>query len=251
MKPGWRAVAAGVAAYLVFLLMTAPANRLLAYIQPQLQGVQLAGVSGSIWSGEAAQVNAGAAQLTAVSWSWRPLALFKAALEVDIDAQLSGRPLSARAGRGVFTGSYLADVEGRLPAGELLRWMRLQQVNLDGHLEFSLDTVEWNANPVPAVSGNVAWVPAMVSHPIELNLGEVQLTTEMASGATEGQLTARGGALAVNDGRVSLQPDGRYQLNATVRKQGAVPVEVEQFLSTFAEFRDGGYLLEWSDQIKF
>ena len=90
----------------------------------------------------------------------------------------------------------------------------------------------------------------MVLAPIELNLGLGELTTAIESdGVTRGQLIANGGALTMQ-GEVTLQADGHYQLVGDVKKTGTVPQAVDKFLSTFAEAGNGGYRLEWSDQIK-
>ncbi len=123
-------------------------------------------------------------------------------------------------------------------------------VELDGQLEFDLDEVEFSPGSMPAVAGRLLWKPAMVLSPIELNLGLAELTTAIESdGITRGQLVANGGALTTR-GEVTLQPDGKYQLVGDVKKSGAVPQAVDKFLTTFAEFGNGSYRLEWSDQIK-
>lgn len=251
MKRVWRAVAFGLAAYVFFLILSAPADRLLPYLQPRLQDVQLAGLGGSIWSGSAARAAVGPVQLDAVRWSWRPLALFKLALEFDIDAEFAGQTLSARAGRGLFAGPYLGDVEGRLPMSEITRLAGVDQISLGGFVDYRLSSVEWNDTAIPAVAGELDWKPAGVVQPLVLDLGAVRAQSEIDAGATEASLSASGGALTLGDGRFSLQPDGQYEFAAMVRKAGPVPAEVDQFLSTFAEFRDGGYLLEWSDQIAY
>lgn len=250
MKPGWRVVAAAAAAYFFFLLATAPAAKILPLLRSQMPAVQLAGVGGSLWSGEAVQVNAGAVVLTEVKWSLRLLALFKGALEVDIDAQLDGRPIGARAGRGLFGGRYLQDVNGQLSAGRVLRLLNVKTMDIDGQLAVSLDAVEWDGAALPGVTGRLDWTPALVNRPIELNLGSARIDATVESGVTTGQLTASGGALTVQ-GEILLQPDGSYRLDANLKKQGAVPDAVDKFLSTFTEFRDDSYRLEWSDKLQF
>lgn len=239
----------GIAAYILFLVVTAPAAKLIPYFQSQLQGVQLAGISGTLWSGQALQLNVPPVQLTQVSWQFRPLALLLGAVEFKLDGQLSGRALSASAGRGLLSGPYLADVTGSVPAAELMAWAGLGMVELDGQMDFVLDEVEFSGSNMPAVAGQLVWKPAMVLTPLELNLGLAELTTTIESGGiTTGQLVANGGALTLQ-GAVTLQPDGQYQLTGDVKKAGAVPQAVDNFLSTFAEFKNGSYRLEWSDQI--
>lgn len=244
----WRFALVGAAAYVLFLLLTAPAAKLLPWLQPHMPGVQVSGVSGSLWSGRAQLLQAGAVQLDEVRWHWRPLALFGGALEVSVDAALDGQPLQAHAGTGLFSGPYLADVTGRLQAADLLYLAGMRGAELAGQLDFDIDRVTGIGNPFPAVAGRVAWAPARVQAPLDLDLGQVQVQTRIEDGVTRGQLSAIGGALVVN-GDVTFSPDGSYQLTGDVQKHGAVPQAVEKFLTTFAEFSNGSYRLEWADKL--
>ncbi len=249
MKPGMKLVPVAIGAYILFLVMSAPAAKLIPYFQSQLQGVQLAGISGTLWSGKAAQLSVTPVQLTQVSWSFKPLTLLLGAVEFQLDAQLGGRALSASAGRSLLSGAYLSDVSGSVTAANLMHWVGLGMVELDGHLDFVLDEVEFSAGAIPAVAGQLAWKPALVLAPLELNLGLAELTTTIESGGiTSGQLVTNGGALTLQ-GVVTLQPDGQYQLTGDVKKTGVVPPAVDTFLSTFAELKNGSYQLEWADQL--
>jgi general secretion pathway protein N len=249
MNGWWRLALAGLAAFLVFLVLSAPAAKLLPYFQPQLPGVQFSGVSGSLWSGQALRVDAGAMQLSKVHWRLRLLALFKGALEFSIDADYGGQPLVGRAGIGLFSGPYAADVVGRLAASDLLYGTGMSAIVLDGQLDFAIDDIAGIGSGVPTVAGAVSWSPARVLSPIELDLGQAQLVTRIESGVTRGKVSASGGVLAVS-GDLTVNPDGNYTLVAEIQKKGSVPQAVDKFLATFAEFRNGNYRLEWSDQIK-
>lgn len=241
----WHGVLTGVVAYAVFLLATAPAAKLLPLLQPRLEGVQLAGVDGSLWSGSAALVTAKPVQLQDLQWRFRPLVLLLGRAEVALDASWQGQPATALAGKAVFGGPYLADVSATLPAQDVLRWLKVRQVSVDGKLALQLARVQWTAEKLPAVTGGIGWTPARVSAPLELVLGSAQLDTVAELGMTRGKLKASGGALLV-DADVELNPEGAYRLDAQIRQKGDVPDEVTQFLSTFAEFSNGSYRLEWS-----
>ena len=162
MKAGLKLLPMGIAAYVLFLIVTAPAAKIIPYFQSQLQGVHLAGISGTLWSGRALQVSVPPVQVTQVGWQFKPFALFLGSVAFQLDGQLSGRALSARAGRGLLSGPYLADVTGSVPAVDIMYWAGLSAVGLDGELDFSLDDVEFSAGKVPAVAGRLTWKPAMV-----------------------------------------------------------------------------------------
>jgi general secretion pathway protein N len=250
MKAGLKLLPIGVAAYVLFLVVMAPASKVIPHVQSQLEGVRLAGISGTLWSGRALQVSVPPVQLTQVGWGLKPLGLLLGSVVFELDGQLGGRAVSARASRGLFSGPSLADVNGSVPAIDLMYWAGMRAVELDGVIDFSLDEVEFSGGRLPAVAGRLVWKPAMVMSPIELNLGLAELTTAIESdGLTRGQLIANGGALTLQ-GEMTLQSDGNYQLIGDVKKTGAVPQAVEKFLSTFAEQGNEGYRLEWSDRIK-
>lgn len=251
MKAGlMKLVPIGIAAYVLFLIVTAPAAKIIPYFQPQLQDVHLAGISGTLWSGKALQVSVPPVQMTQVGWQFKPLSLFMGGVAFQLDGLLGGKVFSTRAGLGLFSDPYLADAKGSVPAVDVMFWSGLSAVELDGELDFLLDDVVFSTGTVPAVAGQLVWKPAMVLAPVELNLGLAELTTVIEpDGVTRGQLIANGGALTMQ-GDVTLQPDGRYEMAGDIKKTGSVPQAVEKFLSTFAEFGNGSYRLEWSDQIK-
>jgi general secretion pathway protein N len=250
MKPAWRGVLTGVVAYLLFLVVSAPAAKVLPWLQPRMPDVQFSVVDGSLWSGRALTVQAAPVQLNDVSWSLRPLALLTGRLEFAVDAELRGREVEGRAGRALFGQPYLAAVQGRVAASDLLRWSgQRQQVKLAGDLAFDLERVVWAAQAgVPAIAGTLVWSPAQVLAPLELSLGRAELVTRIEEAASRGELQASGGALRVT-ADVVMNPDGKYSLDARIQQQGDAPPAVTEFLSTFADYQNGTYRLEWSDSI--
>ena len=75
-------VAFGIAAFLLFALVTLPASVVLSLIN--LQGVTLSGVSGSIWNGRAEAVRAGTLNVGSVEWNLDVLALFTGKLGANV-----------------------------------------------------------------------------------------------------------------------------------------------------------------------
>ena len=46
-----------------------------------------------------------------------------------------------------------------------------------------------------------------------------------------------------------MKPDGAYRFNANIQQKGDVPQAVSKFLSTFADYKDGSYRLDWADKL--
>jgi general secretion pathway protein N len=80
-KWGWL-IALGVAAYLVFALVTLPASVLLAPFRSA--GVSAAGVEGTAWKGRAQMLQIQGANVGAVEWDLHALALLALKLRADV-----------------------------------------------------------------------------------------------------------------------------------------------------------------------
>ena len=248
MNPWWRSVLLGAVAYLLFLVMTAPAAKVLPLFQSQLQHVQVAGIEGSLWSGKAAQVDVSALRLQDVKWRLRPFALFVGRAVFKINGHLQAQRIRAKAGSTFLGTPYLSDVKGSIAANELLRLLGIHQLQLGGQLDFDIDDVEWVESGLPAMTGSVSWSPAQLISPLNLAFGKAQLETQIESTVTRGKLNASGGALLVQ-ADVELKSDGAYRFDANIQQKGDVPQAVSKFLSTFADYKDGNYRFEWADKL--
>lgn len=248
MKPWWPGVLVGMAAYLLFLLMAAPAVKVWPLFQSRLQNIQLAGIEGSLWSGQAAQLDVSPLQLKDVSWRFRPFGLFVGRAVFNVDGQLQAEKIKAKVGSTFLGRPYLSDLRGRVSANDLFYWLGLKPVKLGGDLDFDIDDLEWSESGLPAMAGTTSWSSAQLVSPIQLVLGTAQLETQIEDAVTRGALEARGGALLVQ-ADVELKPDGAYRFDADIQPKGDLPPAVEKFLSAFAAYKDGSYRLEWADKL--
>ena len=243
----WRTVAAGVVAWLVFLVATIPADRALA-LAPQIPDVAIGPVQGTLWNGQTGSVIVKGIQLDKLRWHFRLLSLFTGRFEFELQARLGDKPAHALAGKRFSGTPYLADVQLSLPASEVLYRLGIKQVGVSGDLVMDLDDVRFAVTGIPMFSGVTRWTPAEVEAPLVLSLGTATLTTQHDGSITQGDLVATGGALQVK-ADVALEATGAYRLNAVITQNGNVPRAVTKFLTTFAEYQNGNYRLEWSDNL--
>ncbi len=243
----WRTLALGLVAWLVFLIATVPADRALAFAPP-MPGVAIGQVRGTLWHGQAASLVAKGIQLDKLRWRFRPLSLLTGRFEFDIKAGLGGKPAHTLAGRRFSGASYLRDVQLSIPAADVLYRLGINQVGVSGELVMDLDDVRFTQDGIPMFSGVTRWTPAVVEAPLALSLGTATLTTRQDGDITQGDLVAVGGVLQVK-ADVALETTGAYRLNAVITQNGNVPPAVTKFLSTFTEYENGGYRLEWSDNL--
>lgn len=240
-------VAAGVVTWLVFLVATIPADRVLAYAPP-IPGLGIGSVQGTLWSGQASHVVAKRVQLDNVRWRFRPLSMIVGRFEFGLEGKLAGKPQRALAGKEFFGSPYLDDVQVSIPAAEVLYRMGVNKISVGGQLLLDLDDVRFSPTGIPMFSGQVQWAPAEVEAPLVLSLGTATMTTQNNGDVTVGDLVANGGVLQVQ-AEVALEAGGAYRLDATIRENGEAPQAVTKFLTTFAEYENGSYRLEWSDNL--
>jgi general secretion pathway protein N len=246
MKAWLRLTLTGLVAYLVFLVFTMPAAPVVSWLSPAENNVRISGVSGTLWSGQALAVETGKLGLQDLQWHFRPMALFTGALEFALSARLGAERVHARAGVSLLGNKRLTQVQGRVSLDDVLKRLAVRQVATAGLLQLDLDKVLLNDGSLPLMEGSVSWKPARIVAPVELDLGGAELNMHMEGDGTVGDLEASGGQLLVQ-GKVELNADGQYKLDSELRAQGDVPPQVAEFLSTFTEYRNGVYRLEWSD----
>jgi general secretion pathway protein N len=83
MKNIWSLIALGIGAFVLFALVTLPADIVTSRFKPA--GITLTGVSGTLWNGRAQAVRGtGDAHLGSVEWKLNILSLFKGSLGADV-----------------------------------------------------------------------------------------------------------------------------------------------------------------------
>lgn len=159
----------GAVAYLVFMASMLPASYLLPRLLRSHPEVQLGGVSGTFWSGDAMQLNLRGMPLGAVHWrfDWLALLSLSFGMHVDLsgDASLSGR-VDARG-----TSLFLRSISGRVPMAMLDQWLPLPPHSLSGSLRLDLKRVTLKDGKLVDILGEVDLEDASLSWPSSMTLG--------------------------------------------------------------------------------
>ncbi|MFQ6372252.1 type II secretion system protein N [Shewanella sp. YIC-542] len=130
----------GILLYLLFMIMLFPA-RVAVALMPLPSGVQLGGVSGSLWHGQADVLQIGSRQLERLSWQLQPSSLFTGVVQAQW--QLGSRA-SAVNGKGIISWSSAGIAARQLrldaPVGFLVGNRRLPfKTVLSGDISLLLD----------------------------------------------------------------------------------------------------------------
>lgn len=249
MTRSWRYLAAGVGAYLLILLVTIPANRASQLLEEKFAGLSLQGVTGTIFSGQAARVVIQDLGLGPVSWSLRPWALFLGRLEYRIkvrDATLQG---DGAVGLGLGGDLFVHDLTAELQPDPLVNHFAPVAVKTTGQVSLLIDSLELSDGFPRELAGLVSWSDASILEPVDLSLGQVEMVLSRVEEGIVGNLSNTSGATAVS-GDLSLAPAGQYRINLLLTPGAATSPDIMELLTSFGEPKPGGaYLITDSGQL--
>jgi general secretion pathway protein N len=206
------------------LLWFLPARWVLPWVEPQLHGLRLQQVQGSVWNGRAGEVLAPEGQMVGeLQWRLSRLALFgRLQLQLRFDGpqlQFSGAmerlPGDRVALRNVSLHSELSAL-GRVPAspwglprGELQA--AVEEAVLQGGWPLQLQArAHWHHAAMHTPHGDVA-------------LGELEMQAQAQGGVIQAQLRDDGNGPLHVDGQLQLSPLG-WRLDATLRPRQTDPL---------------------------
>jgi len=222
MKLRSKLLIVGVCAYLMFLIVTAPASLLFKFTRGQ---VQSAAVSGTIWRGKASTLQAGILNIGDVEWNLHVLPLFVGRLSADMKLlQQKGFAegnLSLSLGGQVYLSKFTASLpldsilgSGGLPGG----WT--------GTANIKLDELVLKNNWPNSAKGTVDLVDITGPANEPVNLGNYRVTlpaTESTPSSLVGDLQDLGGAAIGITGKLIIGADRSYQLNTLVAARPNTP----------------------------
>lgn len=224
-RVNWRWMAFGLLAYVAFLVLTFPAERVYAYWKSQAAapaGFAVGGITGSVWDGRADVVMIDGRRLEAVTWRLHPWALLTGKVAADWSLKVAdgfGRGDAAASLGGTLS---MDAVEARLPLAQLPGRM-VATLRPTGTLNLNLRDVEWNGEALVSAQGRLVWSGAGVNLLQEMALGDLSLDLETTSdGEVKGVLADGGGPLQAT-GLLTLKADGSYDFTGSFAARGNEP----------------------------
>ncbi|ELM3616795.1 GspN family type II secretion system protein ExeN [Aeromonas sobria] len=244
-----------LAAYLVFLLATLPAALVARYL-PLPANIanllKLEGVSGTLWSGQAARLQYASESVSQLRWDLNGWSLLRLAPEVTV--RFGDR--NGLNGQGIVGWNGAAfgrDLTLNAPAPWLLSRvpMRLPiPITVTGQLQLKVDQFAQGNPWCDNLYGNLDWYNASADTPagkLDLADPEVKLT------CLDSKLVAelKQGSDAVQTmGRLELQPNGQYLFQGTLKPGPELPEQMQQGLPFLGQpDSQGRFPLRYQGQI--
>lgn len=230
----------GILFFVICLLATLPASHILHRI-PVANNMQMAGVSGTIWSGKIQQINVNGVQLSPLRWSLSGLGLItgKASLDVDVGQvrELDEIFVRGQIAVGLFNQTFFAEnLTVRMPAQQALNQANLpMQVLAKGAVEVKLSDAKVQLNGqqalCEAIEGTGQWRNAQVLTPSGLvDLG----VFDAALGCTEQNLTIQ--VTEPNAFNLTFNATGRDLQSLKVSGRFKIPNEMPNEIKAVGRF---------------
>lgn len=214
-------IAAGVAAFLVFLVARVPATVIASRLPP---AVAVSGVSGTIWSGRANAFAFQGRRLGALQWSCRPWRLLLLEWSCRLDLRAEGGEAAADVAAGFGGEIVLSDASGALPIA-VFEGIASPE-GWTGQLELDVERVRFAGQRPVEAAGNLFVRALKAPGPGGQLLGDFELVMGEGAVGTDtltGRLRDLGGPLRVR-GAIELKPDGSYLMSGeTAPGPGAGP----------------------------
>ena len=180
-----RLVILGVVVFVAVLLVTFPARVAYNWFAPA--ELQLAGITGSIWNGSAAEAKAGGAYIRNITWQFSPASLFTGKLGFKTTSRPASGTMQVVVAVSPGGSLTLSDLAGNLPL-DLLH-PALQQSGIRGDLSLEFDSVVIiNGVPV-AAEGSLTvsdfFVPDMSASRLGDYRAEFQTSDDTVIGSVE------------------------------------------------------------------
>ena len=231
-----RYVFAGLLVFATVLIVSFPARVAYRWFAPP--DLSLSGISGSIWSGSAAEGLAGGAYIRDISWRLRPADLLTGKLAFSTTSRPASGTMETDVAVGIDGSLTLSNLAGSVPLD--LVHPAFQRAGISGDLSMQFEKLMIrNGLPVD-VNGSVTvanmYAPALSA----ATLGDYQAQFVTNDGAISGTVEDLSGVLDVI-GTIAISPDRTYSLLGDVAARPGAPPSVEQQLQFLGSADDRGF----------
>nr|WP_136250864.1 type II secretion system protein N [Ningiella ruwaisensis] len=246
----WQWIIFLVFAYLVFLVVHLPASYVAETVQKQSKGdIQMAGVSGTLFKGQALALDANGFIVNNINWNLSPLSLFLLKANIDLQGGVlrsQEQPyVKANAVLSLLSPEHftLRNAEILLPAKSVLSQFPLPvAVTANGRFRVDIQHLEM-APQCTELVGTGAWLNALVDTPQQpVDLGNFEANLKCEDGNLIVSIVEPNSLQLSADILVDTQ--GNYEVNGQFKPSQDLPEVIQQASAFFPEGENGFYRIE-------
>jgi general secretion pathway protein N len=242
-KTGRRLIYLGVLAYLIFLLHALPASFLTHYILPSVKAartVNLQGVRGSIWQGQAADARINNFSLGKLQWSVRSWGLLLGKLKLNLKVGEDNVRGSGYVSLGLGGALTAEDVNMQFPATTLMPLMYGYPISIAGDLRGNLKDVEIERGRILQAQGRIVWQNAAIRAPQNIEMGNFLVTLEPLNLGSKVVIKDQGQGPVQAEITVYLKGSGEYRMNGWLKARDASQQSITEALRLIGRADNSG-----------
>jgi len=225
-------IALGVIAYLLFMLVRLPARVLAGTLARN--GVVTGELTGTLWRGQAQQLQAGVLNLGKVAWQWRALPLFAGQLAADIQITQDNGHAEARVALSLNGTLTVTQLNASLPLQSLVGSGGLPGGWI-GKAQARFSDLSFKNNWPVSAHGELDVLDLTGPARTPNNLGSYHLSFPVTDNqksnneqALVGALSDRPDAAIAVTGTLKLEANRNYLLDTMVMARGNAPADIVQ-----------------------
>lgn len=220
-----RLAVAGAGVFVAGLVLLFPARVAYEWFAPET--LRLSGITGTVWSGFAAEGSFDGFYAGALRWNFRPAALFTGKIGYAVAAEPAGGLLQGNVAISPAGSVHLGNLRAGLPLAALGN--AAAAAGAEGVLDLQFDTLVldegWPVRATGAADVRGLTIPMLSSAP----LGDYHAGFETLDGVVSARFADASGVLDL-DGTLELQAERRYAVSGRVRATNAAPPGLVQQL---------------------
>lgn len=228
--------------YFIFLIIKLPAVQVLSLISLP-KGINVSGVTGTIWNGYSQRVQVNGLPISNVNWSLSVFPLLLGEISADIEAgNIRDTDQISASGYASFKGQHL-QVENLLaymPTNLIISMLPLPiPVKADGRFKIELDELDYEAG-CQTLSGKGQWLNANFTSTtgvIDLGNFNADLNCENGSLVVDIKQPNRFGLTA----KATVPADMKFKITGRFKPDANLPEEVHQAAQFFGKPDADGY----------
>lgn len=244
-----RLILLGLLAFFVTIIFLFPAAPLVEKIKPNIKPVELAGVSGTLFSGQVSSVNYAddllPLEFQDVTWKFAAGALLKAAAGANVTFRGYGGGGDGQVSRKINGDIQVNDMTFNAESKELEVLLPGPVAEFSGEITGHFDKVHLANQILQSITGQISWTDAIIvtrlyGPEITANFGELDIDIVPGDSATHTvTVTSNGGDLSV-DGKVVVAANGDYRTNMLFTPSANAPQQLVQVLQQLTQPAGGG-----------
>ncbi len=219
--------------YFVFLLINFPADRAYSMAKNMMPDIDLYGVRGTVWAGEADALVVNNKPLREFEWTVLPWHVLMGRLAADVKFDNNRTWVNARVAYSLGGKMIVSRVSGQLD-GEGLQTLLPNNLpmKLGGLFRMNVDEVVYlpEQQSLLSAEGQVDWQDASIKVMQEAKIGDFQLIMTTTDAGVHGAFTDVNEGPLMVQGDVVLSPEKKYELEAKLKVRDAARRDLVQSL---------------------